>query len=82
MATITLESVRSFETKQKEVAEAYRAAERLHALVKQLEHLDEMPSTLDYHMDEIREFSLEVKDKLLLIAGEMTDDDGKTAFDV
>lgn len=82
MATITLESVRSFESEQRIAAEAFRQVSRLAALVDELEDCEHPAERAPTHMEGIGEVAADLRDRLLLIAGAMTDDDGRTAFEV
>lgn len=71
-----------FSSQQRVSADAYFQASRLVAAVDRLTGCDEARERAGTHFEDLERDTVQVRDRLLLIAGAMTDDDGQTAFEV
>jgi hypothetical protein len=71
-----------FSSQQGIAAGAYYQAAKLVAAVERLTGCDEARERAGTHFEDLERDAGQVCDRLLLIAGAMTDDDGRTAFEV
>ena len=71
-----------FSSQQGIAADAYYQASRMVAAVEWLTECDEARERAETHFENLEQDAAQVCDRLLLIAAAMTDDDGRTAFEV